>query len=227
MHFDIWEKERNSADVLPNGLRVLREDRAGKPCAMIWMPKAKKPVRDARLAFSSPDRREDYIARVMESFDEHQRQKSAARRNASQGDVTLADPGAIFCYSWGYEQTNVEYYQVVERRGLMLTLARIGTETVPGTERCNGSEHVRPKKDAFIFECAHCRSGQYNRSHYEGDREHHTYEPQRILSKKRLTFSQGEPMLSFSFGVGTLVKVVSMGGAGELIMESHYRSSYA
>ena len=30
MHFDIWEKERISAEVLPNGLRPPREDRAGE-----------------------------------------------------------------------------------------------------------------------------------------------------------------------------------------------------
>ena len=40
--------------------------------------------------------------------------------------LTMADPyqpGAILCSSWGWEQTNIDFYRIEKRAGLMLTLA--------------------------------------------------------------------------------------------------------
>jgi hypothetical protein len=59
--------------------------------------------------------------------------------------------GDIFVASWGYEQTNVNFYQVVSKPSSKTAIIReIGYETV---ETCGwASENVRPIKDSFIGE---------------------------------------------------------------------------
>jgi hypothetical protein len=58
-------------------------------------------------------------------------------------------PGHVFCYSWGYDQTNVEYFQVTEKHGQNLTLRAIAQSVVPGSEGFM-SEHVEPRVGHFL-----------------------------------------------------------------------------
>jgi len=42
--------------------------------------------------------------------------------------------GTILLNSWGYDQTNIQYYEVIERRGMMVVIREIAAKTVPGSE---------------------------------------------------------------------------------------------
>ena len=57
--------------------------------------------------------------------------------------------GDILHHSWGYDQTNCDFYQVVEVKKASVVLRKIGAQTVPGSEgfMC---ESLMPVKDAFI-----------------------------------------------------------------------------
>lgn len=57
--------------------------------------------------------------------------------------------GDILHHSWGYDQTNCDFYQVVEVKNASVVLRKIAAETVPESEgfMC---EMLMPKKDAFI-----------------------------------------------------------------------------
>ena len=57
--------------------------------------------------------------------------------------------GDILHHSWGYDQTNCDFYQVIEVKKASVVLRKIGAETVPGSEgfMC---EQLMPVKDAFI-----------------------------------------------------------------------------
>jgi hypothetical protein len=58
--------------------------------------------------------------------------------------------GDILVYSWGYEQTNIDCYQVIKRTEKMVYINKIGTEVVRSINdmiRC-----VEPKKDDFVGE---------------------------------------------------------------------------
>ena len=57
--------------------------------------------------------------------------------------------GDILHHSWGYDQTNCDFYQVVEVKNASVVLRKIAHETVPGSEGFM-SESVLPVKDAFI-----------------------------------------------------------------------------
>lgn len=228
IHFDIWEKQREAAEVLPNGLKVLREDDASqRPCVTIFAPKATKPSHN--YWFRTVESREEFITKTVEAFDAHLKRKRDHRIESTTGDFTLADPGAIFCNSWGYDQTNVDYYQVVKRTNATVWLRPIGQEMVEGSEQ-SLSEHVRPVKDAFLSEpCIHCNESKDYVDHDEScARFKHAYEPKPDGNtiKKRLQFAGGEPHISFSCGSGSLVKIIGRNEDGTAIYASHYQSHY-
>lgn len=56
--------------------------------------------------------------------------------------------GAIFVNSWGYEQTNVDAYQVVSVTPATVKVRRIGLEQVPGSDGFM-SNRVRPVPGLF------------------------------------------------------------------------------
>jgi len=72
----------------------------------------------------------------------------AAARKEAQENVKKGD---IFVASWGWEQTNVDAYQVVEKKGATVTLREIALESIEGSEGYM-SDRVRPVKNFFIGE---------------------------------------------------------------------------
>jgi hypothetical protein len=57
--------------------------------------------------------------------------------------------GDILHHSWGYDQTNCDFYQVIGVKPASVVLRKIGAKTVPGSEGFM-SESLMPTKDAFI-----------------------------------------------------------------------------
>ncbi|HAW57582.1 MAG TPA: hypothetical protein DCX03_00985 [Bacteroidales bacterium] len=58
--------------------------------------------------------------------------------------------GTILVDSWGYEQTNVDAYQVISVKGVRVTVRKISTKVVKETGFM--SENVEPVKDDFTSE---------------------------------------------------------------------------
>ena len=69
--------------------------------------------------------------------------------------------GDIFQMSWGYDQTNVNHFQVTRTSDSGVWVREIGCASVPGTQgfMC---ENVKPVKDQFLIRSQWC--GAY----YEG-----------------------------------------------------------
>lgn len=85
---------------------------------------------------------EDYAEQIRTEEPEKKSQK-AEKKNAFGVKV-----GDIFSASWGYEQTNIDFYQVIALRGkTQVVLAAIGAYS-----RQDGfcSAMVKPKKDDFL-----------------------------------------------------------------------------
>ena len=57
--------------------------------------------------------------------------------------------GDIFGASWGYDQTNVDFYKVVRVSAKSVWVVRIGAKVVPGTEEFM-SARLRPDPDVVI-----------------------------------------------------------------------------
>ena len=60
--------------------------------------------------------------------------------------------GDLFVSSWGYEQTNVDFFQCTAVKGKTFTIKTIGGQSVDGSgDDYNGmADQVKPIKDAFI-----------------------------------------------------------------------------
>lgn len=125
-------------------------------------------------------------------------------------DLTLADPGAIFEYSWGYDQTNIDYFQVVRRSGSTVWVRPINGKSIPGSEGFM-SDRVVPVKDAFVPEpCSvkneyddDCGYGPGAARHFEScGAFDHAYQAKVGGNTKRKTvkFSNGRPYLAKPYG---------------------------
>jgi len=82
---------------------------------------------------------------------EQMRQKKQEAKARFQNPYKVGD---ILHHSWGYDQTNCDFYQVVEVKKASVVLRKIGAKTVPGSEGFM-SESLMPAKDAFITEGHH------------------------------------------------------------------------
>lgn len=70
MRFDAWQTQREKAEVMPNGLKVLKEEcKNGKPILTIWKPRAIKPF--VNYHFQTIIHRDEYLARQIANFDAH------------------------------------------------------------------------------------------------------------------------------------------------------------
>ena len=65
--------------------------------------------------------------------------------------------GDILHHSWGYDQTNCDFYQVVEVKKASVVLRPIGAKTVEGSEGFM-SDSLMPNRDDFITKGHHALS---------------------------------------------------------------------
>ena len=83
-----------------------------------------------------------------------------AARKSKKTDYPEINVGDCLATSWGYEQTNVEFYQVVKRSGkTKVVLRRVASKTIEETSWC--SANITPVKDAFISEEEDYRISRY------------------------------------------------------------------
>lgn len=76
-------------------------------------------------------------------------QEKQAKKERLNGLIDNIEIGAIFRSSWGYEQTNVDYFQVVGKKGKSTILVREIESKIVEQGR-NYSGEVVPVKDAFL-----------------------------------------------------------------------------
>lgn len=87
------------------------------------------------------------LKKIVEAREGRKNRKAEARKNL-ENPFKLGD---ILYDAWGYEQTNIDFYQVVEVKSKSVVIRPIGEEIVPGS--CGFMcEKVRPAKDSFTGE---------------------------------------------------------------------------
>ncbi len=114
------------ASVEALGVEVMAD--ASGTLIMGFAGKRSKP--DFYTSFASKERAEQYVARWIAGLQEREQEKLAKR----QARKRMANPlqlGDILKASWGYEQTNIDYYEVTKV---------IGTQTVEVREIGKDSE---------------------------------------------------------------------------------------
>ena len=84
-----------------------------------------------------------------ERIDQIKEERKIARAVAKAAALESVKEGDIYVASWGWEQTNVDAYQVVAKKGATVTLREIAVASVYGSEGFM-SDRVVPVKDEFI-----------------------------------------------------------------------------
>lgn len=113
---------KGKTKIQPKGLEIefYLEDRAGKFYMMAFQGTAGKPC--AHYSFKTPEQRAAYMKRMAESA-----QMSAdykAKRKAEQKAPRKLEVGHILYTSWGYDQTNTDFYQVTALKGETMVIVQ-------------------------------------------------------------------------------------------------------
>ena len=91
---------------------------------------------------------EEFLA-GLERADKVKEERKVARAAAKVAALESVKEGDIYVASWGWEQTNIDAYQVVAKKGATVTLREIAVSSVEGTESFMSDQCV-PVKDSFI-----------------------------------------------------------------------------
>ena len=143
---------------IPDGAREVRDDESdavayhykgkgrsdGKPCAVYFCGRRQKP--DANYRFRDTTRRDEYTKRHFEGRREHGAFKAEAKAKATKALGHAADKlkvGDVYSASWGYDQTNVDFYVITEILGrVTVMLQPLGYDIVKTND--SGAEYVVP-----------------------------------------------------------------------------------
>lgn len=116
--------------------------------AMAYQGKRKK--HDFYLNFRSVESRERYYKSWMTQIDKRDADR-AKQKGANKLHKHPYKVGDILCGSWGYNQTNVSWYQVIKTTKKTITLRELRGKTVQHLEG-GFAARVVPIKDAFASE---------------------------------------------------------------------------
>lgn len=129
-----------------------------KPAVMIVhdAPRATMGYKiDSNYYFGNVDRMVQYIKRFIDDMIEAESNKLAHKTAKIEEKNKIKDNidkylkiGDIFYDSWGYEQTNIDFYQVVKFNNSSVWLRPIASESVENTAG-HDSVNVKPVKDSF------------------------------------------------------------------------------
>lgn len=93
---------------------------------------------------------EEFVERKQRA-EEYKAERKVARAAARKEAQENVKKGDIFVASWGWEQTNVDAYQVVDKKGATVTLREIALRTIEGSEAYM-SDRVVPVLNHFVGE---------------------------------------------------------------------------
>lgn len=93
----------------------------------------------------------DFIKRVDLWEDRKQEEKNKKKEQLRKGlESDILKVGDIYYSSWGYEQTNIDFYQIIEVKGQYATFQEICSKDVEGSYYSHGMAcMVVPIKDSF------------------------------------------------------------------------------
>ena len=118
--------------------------------AMFFVGKQSKPAWHYR--FKSRDEADAKIKKAIADLNDW-KVKKAARKEESKNlkDKSIADIkiGDLFVSAWGYDQTNVDFYQVVAKKGKTFTIRDITSKSVTDSGMSFMSDFASPVKDSF------------------------------------------------------------------------------
>lgn len=123
-------------------------------CCMKKVSKARFPKALFNYRFKSIERMIEFCNEWIERVEKNiqaQNEKKALKKEANKNMNHNFKLGSIFYNSWGYEQTNISFYQVVEVKSKSIVIQKIAKSFVEGSEGFMCA-NVKPVENAFIGE---------------------------------------------------------------------------
>ena len=140
-------------------LRIVRSERGSQFTVQLWRGRQRRP----RIClFETREQRESYIAERKEAEDRREQfrdARAATRRQERDKMAAQLKVGTVLRYSWGYEQTNCQFFEIVARSGLMVTIQEIEAESTRRSGDMAG--YVKPRPGRFIGEPLRKRIGPW------------------------------------------------------------------
>lgn len=116
----------------------------GKPCLLAFQGRAIKPK--LHYYYDSEEGRQKRLDKFLQSRLEEKERKEQQKLADQNHGLSIGD---ILVSSWGYDQTNIDFYQVVGFSGkITIELRPIERNVIAVTEYMSGT--VMPRRDAFI-----------------------------------------------------------------------------
>jgi hypothetical protein len=127
---------KGKTKIQPKGLEIefYLEDKFGKFYLMAFQGTAGKPC--AHYSFKTAEQRAAYMKRMTESAKLSADYK--AKRKAETKKPRKLEVGHILYTSWGYDQTNVDYYQVTALKGETMVIVQKLEQSCPETGFMSG-----------------------------------------------------------------------------------------
>ena len=112
-----------------------------KPACCIWASKSHKPT--YCYFFNTEQGRDNFIDSQKQKADKME--QDIARYNEKKN---LFVPGAILFSSWGYEQTNIDFYIILSRKNDFVIIQEIGQNRTYDSQhkdsgRCTPNENIK------------------------------------------------------------------------------------
>jgi len=148
--FYIPENAKEIKDVNTDAVAYVNDWKDGKTyTAMVFAGKRSKY--DKYYGFKTAERRDEYVKEYFEdiaaSYESKkkyaEKKKAMAAENQDKYEV-----GEILYSSWGYDQTNIDFYQIVKKTKSMVTIQKIGKEYLD--TKYESENLVKPVKNDFI-----------------------------------------------------------------------------
>jgi hypothetical protein len=116
--------------------------------------KARFPKPLFNFRFRSIERMNEFCTEWIERVETNinsQNERKAKKKEAQKVMNHNFKEGMILYNSWGYDQTNIDFYQIVKIKEKSVILREIASSTVSGSEGFM-SANVKPIKDYFVGE---------------------------------------------------------------------------
>lgn len=130
--------------------KFVRYEMNGRILLKVYNLKAKKEYRSLiyHYSFRTSDSREQWITNFksnMQSWEDRKAKRAQERKNF----VNPYKPGDILYNSWGYEQTNIDFYQVLEVKGKTIKIREIAQKLSDYASH-GMAAHTVAVKDTFM-----------------------------------------------------------------------------
>lgn len=115
----------------------------------LWIGKSQKPQ---YCGFVNAESRDAWIEEQKRGEDRREIYNAERKDRDAAATAKMLEAiqvGTILHYSWGYDQTNAEFFQVIERKKATVIVRAIGSESVSHEDDKWMSGRVRPIRDAF------------------------------------------------------------------------------